>query len=74
MTTQQQEAAIALGVALQQVWDAGLTVWEYGHSFFVSTAEAEEAGCDGTGGETEYISDWITENTDELVYEFRHKP
>jgi len=73
MTKQQQEAAIALGAALQQVWASGLTVWEYGHSFFVATNEAYEVGLEAVDGEDKYIARWIMQETDELVYEFRPK-
>ncbi len=71
MNKQQQEAATALGAALKAVWASGLTVWEYGDSFFVATDQAYDDGLEGTGGETEYISRWIMDETDELVYEFR---
>lgn len=71
MTEQQEVSVGVLEEALAKAWKLGLAVWEYGHSFFVSTDKAYEDGLEGTGGETEYISDWIQENTDEKVYEFR---
>jgi len=71
MTSEQKESAIAFGAALKAVWASGLTVWEYGHSFFVATHEAYETGLEAVEGEDKYISRWIMDETDEMVYEFR---
>lgn len=73
MTSEQQAAATQLGIALRAAWQQGLTVWEYGHSFFVATDEAYDVGLEGSEGEDKYISYWIRDETDEQVYEFRRK-
>lgn len=71
MTENQERIANRVIEVLQEASRAGLTVWEYGHSFFVATDEAYELGLEETGGETEYISSWLMENTNEKVMETR---
>ncbi len=63
MTDDQKQAILRLESAFLDVWALGLTVWEYGHSFFVATDQDYKNGMDATG-ETDHLSNWIIENTE----------